>query len=297
MSRSPQVFLASAALAMLAPGMHAGAQSAIPSVAMVSTSSALLAASAAPRDYTITMAPIAAPSALAPRARAAEGQSGVGQSIRAAIGVAVGAAVGGWIGYFGAQVANSDWDRISASQKTSLRQGYTAAGLGVGAIVGYFLRPKGRHEHRFPSPLNVPARSGRLLLGSAELRRSIATNVLEAVELARPEWTKQQREDEAKHGDPSTTDPVEKTSLVVYVGDEKVGALETLRDVAIPEVAELRFYDARDARRRWGTDHKYGAIEIVPAGAASTGAASTGAAGTGAASTGAAAPAAPAATQ
>jgi hypothetical protein len=280
MSRSPHILLASATLAVLALGVRADAQSATPSVAMVSASSALLAPSAAPRDYTITMAPIAAPSALAPAAQAAEGSSGVGRSFRAAIGVAVGAAVGGWIGYFGAQVANSDWEHISANEKTSLRQGYTAAGVGAGAILGYFLRPKGRREDRFPTPFNVPARSGRLLLGSAELRRSIATNVLEAVELARPEWTKQQRDDEAKHGDPSSTDPVEKTSLVIYVGDEKVGALETLRDVAIPEVAELRFYDARDARHRWGTDHRYGAIEIVPADAAST----------------AAAPAAPAAT-
>ncbi|HET9797648.1 MAG TPA: hypothetical protein VFP90_06655 [Gemmatimonadaceae bacterium] len=274
MSRSPHVLLASAALALIAPGVSAGAQGAAPSVATVSTSSALLAPRAAPREYTITMAPIAAPSAIAPRARAAEGSGGgVGRSVRAAIGVAVGAAVGGWIGYFGAQVANSDWDRISASDKTSLRQGYTAAGVGAGAIIGYFLRPKGRREDRFPTPFNVPARTGRLLLASAELRRAIATNVLEAVELARPEWTQQQRADEAKHGDPSSTDPVEKTSVVVYVGDEKVGALETLRDVAIPEVSELRFYDARDARRRWGTEHRYGAIEIVPADAASTSAA------------------------
>jgi hypothetical protein len=272
MSRSPHLLLASTALVVLAPGARAGAQSATPAVALVSTSSALLAPSAAPRDYTITMAPIAT-AASAPAARAEEGPGGVGRSIRAAIGVAVGAAVGGWIGYFGAQVANSDWEHISANEKTSLRQGYTAAGVGVGAIVGYFLRPKGRREDRFPTPFNVPARSGRLLLGSAELRRAIATNVLEAVELARPEWTKQQREDQAKHGDAPSTDPVEKTSVVVYVGDEKVGALETLRDVAIPEVAELRFYDARDARRRWGTDHKYGGIEIVPADAASTSAA------------------------
>ena len=42
----------------------------------------------------------------------------------------------------------------------------------------------------------------------------------------------------------------------------------------IPEVAELRFYDTRDARRRWGVDHRYGAIEIVPAGTASTATAS-----------------------
>ena len=225
-----------------------------------------LAAQAATSRYAITMEPISAP--LAPASAAADddgGPSTPARVLRAVVGVGVGAAVGGWLGYFGAQVANSDWDRISPAEKTTLRQGYTRAGVGVGGLVGYFLRPKGRTVSRLPQPLNVPPRTGRLLLASSELRRSIATNVLEAVELGRPEWTKQQRNDEAKRGGQPSTLPVESISLVVYVGDEKVGAVETLRDIAIPEVAELRFYDARDARRRWGIDHKYGAIEVVPA--------------------------------
>ena len=211
------------------------------------------------------MPPIAA--AAAPRADD-DSPSIAGRVFRTAVGVGVGAAVGGWLGYFGAQVANSDWERISTSEQTEIRQGYTRVGVGVGAVAGYFLRPKARPVNRLPQPFNVPARTGRLLLVSAELRRSIATNALEAVELGRPEWTKQQREDEAKRGDQPSTLPVEAISLVVYVGDEKVGAIETLRDIAIPEVAELRFYDARDARRRWGIDHKYGAIEVVPAASA-----------------------------
>jgi hypothetical protein len=206
------------------------------------------------------MAPIAVPAA--PDADAAP--STTKRVFRAVVGVGVGAVVGGWLGYFGAQVANSDWQRISADEKTELRQSFTVAGLGVGAVAGYFLRPKGRTVSRLPQPINVPPRTGRLLLASAELRRSIATNALEAVELGRPEWMKDQREDEAKRAGLASTLPVEALSLVVYVGDEKVGAVETLRDVAIPEVAELRFYDARDARRRWGVEHKYGAIEVVP---------------------------------
>ena len=242
------------------------AAQAVAPAASRSTTSPLSPARQQSGSYSITMAPIAAPTAAV--ADENSKPSMAKQVFRAAVGVGVGAAVGGWLGYFGAQVANSDWKRISPTEKTELRQSYTAAGIGIGAVAGYFLRPKGRPASRLPQPINVPPRTGRLLLASAELRRSIATDALEAVQLSRPEWTKQQREDEAKRGGQASTLPVEALSLVVYVGDEKVGAIETLRDIAIPEVAELRFYDARDARRRWGIDHKYGAIEVVPATAA-----------------------------
>ena len=212
--------------------------------------------------YRITMSPIAAATVAAPDD---DKPSIASRILRSALGVGVGAAVGGWLGYFGAQVTNSDWAHITDNEKTTLRQSYTSVGLGVGAVVGYFLRPKAHAPSRLPQPFNVPARTGRQLFASGELRRSIATNALEAVEMGRPEWIQQQRKDEAARGSAAANGPVESTSLVVYVGDEKVGAVETLRDIAIPEIAELRYYDAHDARRRWGTNHKYGAIEVVPA--------------------------------
>jgi hypothetical protein len=257
------LLLAAPVVVALVPPPAAGAQGGAPVASFAVAPTPSLAVRAESSPYAITMLPIAPPTV----ARAdADDPGAVRRGIRAAIGIGVGAAVGGWLGYFGAQVANSDWKRISSAEKTSLRQGYTVAGVGVGAIAGYFLRPKGRPVSQLPQPLSVPARTGRLLLVSGELRRSIATNVLEAVESDRPEWTRQQRLDEAKRaGDAPSARPVEEISLVVYVGDEKVGAIETLRDIAIPEVAELRFYDARDARRRWGVEHKYGAIEVVPA--------------------------------
>jgi hypothetical protein len=258
------VFPLTAALAAsLAPSLSVAAQSVTPAPSVMYAASPLTAAGE-PSPYVVRMTPIA-PGAASRAADDGSGPSTAGRVFRAAVGIGVGAAVGGWLGYFGAQVANGDWARISPSQKTSLRQSYTKIGLGVGGVAGYFLRPKGRRGSSLPQPFNVPARTGRLLIASSELRRSIATNVLEAVELDRPEWTKQQHADEAKRGSETTTLPVEAVSLVVYVGDEKVGAIETLRDIAIPEVSEVRFYDARDARRRWGVEHKYGAIEIVPA--------------------------------
>jgi hypothetical protein len=213
---------------------------------------------------------------VAPAQRAADdaGPSAAGKVLRAVAGVGAGALVGGWLGYFGAQVGRSDWQKSTSEEKTSLRQSYTTAGVGVGGLLGYFMRPKVRARQAIPQPTSVPARTGRQLFSVAELRRSIATNALEAVELDRPEWTKQQRADEAKDGSAARAGAVESISLVVYVGDERVGGLETLRDIAIPEVAELRFYDSRDARRRWGAEHRYGAIEVVPASSASTSSAS-----------------------
>jgi hypothetical protein len=267
MSRASFLVVATAAAIALLPSA-AVAQSAAPRMSALSPTSAMLVVRPESSAYRVTMTPIAAP---APASADADDDhpSIAGRIFRSAVGVGVGAAVGGWLGYFGAQVTNSDWARISDTEKTSLRQRYTTLGLGVGAITGYFLRPK-PHVSRLPGLYNIPARTGRLLLATSELRRSIATNALEAVELGRPEWLQQQRRDEAAHGSAPANAPVESASLVVYVGDEKVGAIETLRDIAIPEISELRFYDARDARRRWGTNHKYGAIEVVPADASVT---------------------------
>jgi hypothetical protein len=194
--------------------------------------------------------------------------SALGLGARAFVGVAGGAIVGGWLGYFGAQVGRSDWAKVTDSEKSNLRRSYTISGAGVGAFLGYFMRPKVRATSRLPQPIRIPVRTGRQLLVSTELRRSIATNALEAVELDRPEWTKQQRDDESRSAGSPRTGPIETISVVVYVGEERVGGIETLRDMGIPEVAELRFYEPRDAKRRWGVDHRYGAIEVVPAGTA-----------------------------
>jgi hypothetical protein len=267
MSRASLIVVATSAAVALLPSSTV-AQSAAPRMSALSPVSAMLLTRPESSAYRVTMTPIA-PAALAGADSDDDQQSVAGRILRSAVGVGVGAAVGGWLGYFGAQVTSSDWARITNEKKTSLRQSYTAVGVGIGAITGYFLRPK-PHASRLPGLYNIPARTGRLLLATSELRRSIATNALEAIEIGRPEWIKQQRHDEAERGSKPANGPVESTSLVVYVGDEKVGAIETLRDIAIPEISELRFYDPRDARRRWGTNHKYGAIEVVPADASAT---------------------------
>lgn len=203
-------------------------------------------------------------SAPPPRAPQADRRpSATRRALRAAVGIGSGVVVGGWLGYFTSQVGRSDWDQLAATEKSELRRGYTIAGGGVGAVLGYFMRPRARRPLDLPQPAGLRPRSGRLLFPGDELRRSIGVNMLEVVELGRPEWIKRARDDRARQAAPSTA-AVEASSVVIYVGDEKVGALETLRDISIPEVAELRFYDAGESSRRWGGEHRYGAIEVVP---------------------------------
>jgi hypothetical protein len=113
----------------------------------------------------------------------------------------------------------------------------------------------------------LPTRAGRQLLSSTELRRSLATNMLEAIELERPEWL--QALPRPLEIPPADTANVPSRSLVVYLGVDRVGGVASLRDVSLSEVQELRLYDAREAEQKWGVEHRYGAIEVVtPASAA-----------------------------
>ncbi|MFL5607753.1 MAG: hypothetical protein ACJ8AD_14985 [Gemmatimonadaceae bacterium] len=183
----------------------------------------------------------------------------------AAVGIGGGALLGGWLGYFVSQVGRSDWEKLPGAEKSQLRRRYAISGASAGAVVGYFLRPRPRTIVAVPQPLLVLPRVGRQLIGIADLRRTVATNALEVVELDRPEWIRDLHVDSARAASLDTTRAILSTSVVVYVGDERVGSIESLRDIAIPEIVELRFYNARDAGRRWGGEFRYGAIEVVPA--------------------------------
>jgi hypothetical protein len=249
---------------------------------LVAAAFALLAAGAAPRPASSQPAASAslrlAPARSAARERVLPSPTPFGQSAenagrpslashawRATIGIGGGAVVGGWLGYFASQVSRSDWDQRPDSERDQMRRRYTLSGSAVGALVGYFMRPRAASAAR--GPQGVPPRAGRQLLGAAELRRTLATNLLEAVELERPEWIEALRKE---RGTSAVSAPanVPGETVVVYLGEERVGALESLLEISLPEIHELRFYDAADATRRWQVRHRYGAIEVLTAGTA-----------------------------
>jgi hypothetical protein len=186
------------------------------------------------------------------------------RAMRTAVGVGGGALLGGWLGYFVSQVSRSDWERASTDERSHMRRQYAISGAAIGAIAGYFVRPGPTGIGRGPQPLSLPRRSPRQVLDSVALRRSIATNALEAVQLERPEWISGATTGEPSRVGPQWSSQLEAWTVVVYVGEERLGGIGALRDISLPEVAELRFFDPNDARRRWGLEHLYGAIEVVP---------------------------------
>jgi hypothetical protein len=55
----------------------------------------------------------------------------------------------------------------------------------------------------------------------------------------------------------------EAVDLVVYLNDNRLGGTDQLRQLAISEISEIRYYSASEATTKWGTGHSAGAIQIV----------------------------------
>jgi hypothetical protein len=179
-----------------------------------------------------------------------------------------GAVVGSFLGYFMSQVVKSDWEGERTGDRADHRRRFTISGAAVGAISGYLIRPR-RPRREPPSFYVYVAPSTRHYITMVELRRAVATSALEAVQLLRPEWLAagQFGSQSTANGSPPVSAEV---GIAVYAVDTRIGGLEALGDVSIPEVEELRLYEPREAARRWGSPHPYGAIEIVPSAARAT---------------------------
>ena len=181
-----------------------------------------------------------------------------------------GAVLGSFLGYFMSQVVKSDWEGERIGDRAAHRRRFAISGAAVGAISGYLIRPRGPRARPEPPAFYVyVAPSARHYITIVELRRAIATNALEAVQLLRPEWLAagQFASQSTANGSPSMS---AEAGIAVYAVDTRIGGLEALADISIPEIEELRLYEPREAARRWGSPHPYGAIEIVPSAARTT---------------------------
>jgi hypothetical protein len=175
-----------------------------------------------------------------------------------------GAVLGSFLGYFMSQVVKSDWEGERTGDRADHRRRFAISGAAVGAISGYLVRPRGPRARPEPPAFYVyVAPSARHYITVVELRRAVATNALEAVQVLRPEWlaTGQFASQSTANGSPPMSADA---GIAIYAVDTRIGGLEALADAAIPEIEELRLYEPREAARRWGSPHPYSAIEIVP---------------------------------
>lgn len=103
-------------------------------------------------------------------------------------------------------------------------------------------------------PTPVAGRRTGPVITQEELEGSMATNALEAIQRLRPNFL-------STRG-PGTINAVDE-GIIVYANDIRLGGTDTLRDLLIVDIKEIRYMSAADATQRFGTGHSHGAILIT----------------------------------
>jgi hypothetical protein len=176
-----------------------------------------------------------------------------------------GALVGGWLGYVGAQVVRSDWDKETNGTFRDQRFSWAAAGAVVGVLGSHLFRSTGSPGQR-PSRVGDAPKMGSYL-GTEEIRDSKARNAYELIYNLRMHWlvtrgansVAESPRGEA-HGDFVINVVPGRDKILVYLDDVHVGGVESMREVSADLLTSARFLDAREATLRYGGGHAHGAI-------------------------------------
>lgn len=97
--------------------------------------------------------------------------------------------------------------------------------------------------------------SRSVVLTQEELAATNSSNLYEAIQKRRPDWL-------TSRGPVSATDPTPAVASV-FMNGTLLGKAEYLRDMAVLDVTEVRYWDAGRASARFGMGHPRGVIEIV----------------------------------
>jgi hypothetical protein len=87
------------------------------------------------------------------------------------------------------------------------------------------------------------------------------TNGYEVVQRLRPRWLR-------PRGRSSISSSAQ---VVVFLDNVHLGGVESLYNIAVERITEIRFFDAADATSRWGTGFSGGAIEVITGGSGASG--------------------------
>ena len=101
----------------------------------------------------------------------------------------------------------------------------------------------------------TPAGSSRNVLTHAQLAATNSTNLFDAITKLHSEWL-------STRGPTSATDS-SPASVSIFMGGTMLGKAESLREVMVIDVDEVKYWDAGQAAARFGMGHPRGVIEIT----------------------------------
>lgn len=107
---------------------------------------------------------------------------------------------------------------------------------------------------------SAPVRD-RTQITAADMQGVAANNLYEVVQRLHPEWlahrttpSSGRQRNAAQNSD---------SDISVYVGDQRAGNSEYLKNMSVGSVAALKYYSAGDAQAKFGTGNSSGVIQIV----------------------------------
>ena len=99
--------------------------------------------------------------------------------------------------------------------------------------------------------------STREILTAEEISRTTALTAYDAIQIRRPAFLAGAQRRALRDADQPDTRPV------VYVNSVFYGEVESLRDIPVREVKDIRFLEANDATRVLGSAHVGGVIMVT----------------------------------
>jgi Arc/MetJ family transcription regulator len=95
----------------------------------------------------------------------------------------------------------------------------------------------------------------RDLITAEQLRELDDLSAYRAVQRLRPQWLRARGRSSIENQDAE--------GVRVYVDDVRQGGVESMRNLQVIDIEEIRFLDSREATTRFGIDHGNGAIVIT----------------------------------
>lgn len=95
-------------------------------------------------------------------------------------------------------------------------------------------------------------RGGRSVLSSVEMHATGYADMYQVVQSLRPEWLRQQ----------GVTSFRGQEEILVYLDGNRMGGVESLRQIVTRSVSTAQFLSGLEATQRWGLNHGMGAIVV-----------------------------------